>query len=689
MADQINRALGKTMSRLPTSRLLFLFILQLSFPVFAQEPVAQAHDDRMVLVRVNDQLGSPISGAKVQLYCRTEFDFVNPTFESDDAGIAIVSFPQAGHHASITVHKSGLVPHTRRWQMAGDEVPDECTITLSPATDIGGFVKNKRGEPVDGARVALTITETSTSIFSDAGQANMLVISDQLAPITDSAGRWTYGSAPLDGNIRLQITHADYVGISEDAGSTKQEYTQSEIRKGEAVAVLSDGVRIDGTVLSENGRGVSKPRLVMKLVAEGYHPPVDALGDEQGRFRMPAVADGKYRIGCFGEGFAPKLLTINTKTDRSPFSIKLQPGRTVRIRVADPDDQPLKASVTLMQVQNDDLSFVYSSQVKPSFPTFTDSAGRFEWTCAPEAKLKFNVRSAGFGPTEVELSDDEQGDEKLVQLEREGVLVGQVIDRLTREPIDRFLLIPFDVGTSIFRPMGVVGRKGKFELPLDNLASRFPKFHLMIEHSGHKTILTDEAFGKSKSAKDVLFEMEAAEASFGIIVDAEGKPIRDAVVVLSERSTGLFKTPSMELGRVLTSSEGNFSFPAPPGDFSISATSSEGFLSENFDDHQNDLGKLSLKKWSSVKGRVLDRDGNPCENCTVIIVPRRNSAAKLPRSQTTSDRDGRFQFDRVPSVPCELWAYTRPNDKGVSENAATKKIEIPPGEQITVDVKLD
>ena len=186
-----------------------------------------------------------------------------------------------------------------------------------------------------------------------------------------------------------------------------------------------------------------------------------------------------------------------------------------------------------------------------------------------------------------------------------------------------------------------------------------------------------------------LIEIESADPIAGAVVDGAGNPIRDAVVTFSERSTGLFPTPSMELGKVLTDSDGKFSFPATPGDFSLSAISSAGFLNENFGEHQNDLGKLQLRKWGGVDGRVVDRDGKPCQNYIVINSPRKNSSRGLPHSQTVTDRDGRFKLDRVPAVPCELWAYSPPNAQGVAGNGASKKIDVRPGEQTTVEIKLD
>ncbi len=647
---------------------------------------SQETDHRSILVRVIDEDERPVSDASVRLYYRDLFVREEKEFETDASGVAIVELPTIAQFVAINVTKSGYVPKANRWNILSQEVPDALEIQLQKGARIGGEVHNSRGDPIAGAHVALSLNAAITRFSGVDESSNLFIVEEPHAPVTDNDGRWSYSGVPADATVGLSITHPDYVG--DQNFSTKYErVSQSELREQTSLAILVDGIRIHGQVLSPEGRPVSVADVCMRSTPPGYSPTSRAKCDSSGKFQMPAASSGKYEIAVVAKDYSPVFVTYETSSQRLPLRIELKAGRTIRMRVVDSEDRPIRAFVSLKKCSGKDGDHLYYPT--PLVPARTDSQGRFEWNHAPNGELVFGIGSPGFESSESTFAANESPTETVVKLQREAILSGRVIDRKTKKPIDRFMVFPFIANQSIFRSMGVVGREGQFELPLSRVESHGSNFHLMIEHAGHKTVLTDESFGKSKLAKDLEIEMESTDPISGVVVDADKKPIRDAVVTLSERSTGFFATRSMELGRVLTDADGKFSFPAPPGDFFIAAASSEGFLKENFDEQQNDLGELKLNKWSSVNGRVLDRDGKPCENYIVIIRPSKNSSRGLPHSQTVTDRDGRFTLDRVPGVPCELWTYSPRNAQGVASNGVSKKIDVRAGEQTTVDIKLD
>lgn len=644
----------------------------------------QSTEERLILIRVVNQTRDPINGATVQLNYRTPFDFVNELFETDEAGIAIVRLPAEYSKVSFGAHASGYVPRIRRWHAAGEVVPDEYTFALEPSTQVGGRVQNERGEPIAGARVELKFSNLSSPVFDDPAWINMLLVTDKLAPTTDSDGRWTYRSAPSDGDVTVQIEHPDYLPMRWTNDLAKQSFTAAELRAGEAVITLSDGVHIAGSVRSEQGRAVANANLVMQLASETYERPVTAEGNSQGRFRFPAVEEGTYYAYCLAPGFAPQRLKVEAGKNAKPLEFKLSRGRVVTIRAVDLTETPLRAFVSLSAVDDENWTAAHAYPPKPSLPVQTDEAGLFEWNSAPLGKLSFSVGAPGFQSADVEIPADESPIEKTFRLEREAVLVGRVVDRRSGEPIDRFVVIPFDGRTRVFRDYGVLGHEGNFELPMSRFESWSPTFHLMIEHEGHRTFLTDESFSSKKLPKDLEIELELAEPVSGVIVDANGRPVADVSVSMSERSTGLIETPSMELGRVLSDENGRFRFVAPPGGFAISAFGRAGYLNKDFDASDFDLGKLTLQPWSKLSGRVIDRTGRPVSNRSVLTRSIGSGRSGGLRPSIT-DQDGRFQFEMVRAGSCNLWVTS--GEQGGQR--ISKNVEVPEGEDVFVEFEVD
>jgi hypothetical protein len=363
--------------RLTLRRLLLWATFFVGLPSLQIVAVAQVADERQILVRVADQNRLPVSGATVQLSCRTPFDFVSLNFETDEAGIAIVRLPIDGKMVSIGAYQAGYLPRIRRWHNPGDEVPDEYSFTLVPGNEIGGRVKDEQGEPVAGARVELTITNLTTAIFVDPSSNQMLVAQNQLAPTTDAEGRWSYRSAPADGIIRATISHPDYLSKEIGFASSPSDAIQADFRDGSAIIVVSAGRRIEGSVRSLHGGPIANAKLAMRGESPSNATFVMAQSDERGKFRMPAVEDGAYRMICTATDFAPKALKLRVEKSTKPLDMELERGRTVKIHVGDENDQPLKAMVALASIDGEDFSAAYHYLNQTDLPRTTDVAGLF------------------------------------------------------------------------------------------------------------------------------------------------------------------------------------------------------------------------------------------------------------------------------------------------------------------------
>lgn len=647
--------------------------------------VSQDADHRPVLVRVVDADDNPLAEAAVYLTYRNSYAVEEKKFETDASGVAIVELPRDAQRVTIVASKPGFVPKANRWHIPGQDVPDALDFQIQLGTAIGGEVRNTRGEPVSGAKVALKLNSRLTRFYDDGASNNMFIVWGKQAPVTDEQGRWSFSGVPADAEVRLSVTHPDYVG-DQDFTTQYERDSQADLRAQTSLALLADGIRISGLVVSSDGESISAADVNMKMAPPNYSPSFHTKCGADGKFELPAVRDGKYEIAVAAKEHSPEMLTYDTRSQRLPLRIQLKRGRSVRLQVVDSDDRPIKAFVGLEKVADNDGSLLYYPSLL--VPGETDAQGRFEWNSAPEGELLFNVSAPGFESIETPIPAKDAAPENIVRLQREPMLTGRVVDRATNKPIDRFIVVPIIGNHTIWRPVGVVGREGAFHLPLRLLTDNGQQFHLMIEHAGHKTILTDESFGSSSKGKELLIEMESADPIAGVVVDAEGKPVANAQVSVAESPSGLFPSQPLVFGAATTDKAGAFQFPAPPDDYSLVAVGRPGYLQKNFRSDRSQLGELPLQPWGTLEGQVVDREGEPCSDFTVTVFSPKNQVDGLPQARTMTDKNGRYRLEHLPPIRSTVSVRSRSNE-GETSSAVEKKITLPPGETITVDFKHD
>jgi uncharacterized GH25 family protein len=651
---------------------------------FAFTASVQDANDRLVLVRVVDTDDRPVSDAEVLLIYRHGFTVVEKPFSTDVSGVAIVELPAEPQRVTINILKSGYVPIANRWRIPGHEVPDTLDIRLQKGTTIGGVVRNTRGEPVAGAKVAIKLNSQLTSFYDDSSSNGLFILDAQHAPETNDDGRWTYSGVPVDAQVRISVTHPDY-SADENFSTDYQRASQADLRAESSLAILADGIRIHGQILSSDGQSIPSADVSMKRAPPDISPSVHAKCDANGKFEMPATSPGKYEIAVAAKDHAPELTTYDTDSQRLPLTIRLNQGRLVALKVVDADGRPVKSYVSLEKNSGKSGTLLYYPSLL--VPAETDDQGRFEWAAAPEGELVFSISATGFETAEATIPIQGAPPETIVRLQREPMLSGRVIDRKTKAPIDRFLVVPFVATQGIWRPAGTFGRNGSFQMPLSQLSNLGPEFHLMIEHAGHKTVLTDESFGRSSKRKELVIEMEAADPVSGVIVDDQGKPVANAQVSFGESASSWLPSHPMEFGTAKTDKSGAFQFPAPPDNFSVAAVGGPGYLQNSFRSDRSQLGELRLQPWSTVEGTVVDRNGIACADC-IVIVTAKKGGHMTPARQTKTDRHGRFKLEHVAPVASQIWAYEQLK-QGISTSGVQKKISISPGETTEVHIEVD
>ena len=97
---------------------------------------------------------------------------------------------------------------------------------------------------------------------------------------------------------------------------------------------------------------------------------------------------------------------------------------------------------------------------------------------------------------------------------------------------------------------------------------------------------------------------------------------------------------------------------------------------------------MKLEPCATIKGRLLDSDGNPFEGI------RLSAAAygpdyRLPAGQARSEPDGRFVLDTLPPGAESYWVATDGFDNEVGYTKIAEKLTVGPGKTLDLgDIKL-
>ncbi|MCA9619010.1 MAG: carboxypeptidase regulatory-like domain-containing protein [Myxococcales bacterium] len=156
--------------------------------------------------------------------------------------------------------------------------------------------------------------------------------------------------------------------------------------------------------------------------------------------------------------------------------------------------------------------------------------------------------------------------------------------------------------------------------------------------------------------KRVVIAMIEATSAFGIVESRYG-PIADAsVTLLSPTGTRVAKTDE----------EGNFRLDdLAPGD-AVLLVVAEGHVADEIDvtiepkdPRETDLGRIELEEGGSVKGRVLDEEGEPVVGARVAVgrVPTYLPIGALPLGVVATDSQGHFLLPDIPEGETPIEAY--------------------------------
>ena len=569
-------------------------------------------------------------------------------------GLCAVPIPAEGlGRLDVAADSPGLGTRSFKWiRNWGTPRPANYILRLQPGVTIGGVVLGTNGAPL--AKTEVNIAYNNGDSYRDDPELAMErpgYVRSVSAGFTDATGRWTFASVPPDiANFQIELFHPDHAPTSfhvQPPVPADREPWALLLRQ-QFTNRMEVGHSLAGVVVDPDGQ----PLPGVHVSALDYL--TNGVTGADGSFLLRPIQPELFMVSLWARGFA--MQSVRMEQDQPPQRIVMERAGRIRMRVVTDNGNPIAgAHVQLIDAGLDpEVNWAWSS----------DGEGRIDWdSTPPSGAFRFYVSAPGF---------QTQREVRLVVSEEESVIVMDaapmaeflVTDAETGLPVPSFKVIPgarrgrdseltlvpyrFDVSASR------VGQDGELRFELMELLD--PLFQ--IEADGYLPVIADPGPpGPDGNARVEcrLKPVRDADRIRGRVLDASGRPVRDAEVALTTLSNSI-EVHQGRLGsdhaRMIrrTDAEGFFELRPQTDGVWVVAAHASGFGRVRVRGGVNQ--DLILQPLGSIEGRWLDGGGRPVTGRQVSL----GSAVSYPGGYALSPmmftsqtgEDGRFAFDAIP-----------------------------------------
>lgn len=400
------------------------------------------------------------------------------------------------------------IPYKKVTILSPGDVQKGVVLKVSPAGMIWGYVTSVDGEPVAGAEITLT---TSQSLFTQAVNA-FLKREAPLSAVSGEDGYYEMGGVPLNQEWRLYVAgHGSYTPQLSDVFALTPQYRVVRVDIN-----LFDGASLSGRVTEPDGTPISGAEVMCMPEYSAIFSPLDqptafksAVSKDNGEFEISGLPAGNFQILAWKSGYKVPLAGIKFVSDgyskNSGINLvleKIEAGEyTVFGKVTNVRGDPLSgADVTLEGVTTAGFQSVSES-------TTTDSAGNYKFEGVNIGYYELRVSFPGYVTRTVYSVKFNQPTD--VTLQTFGVIRGQVFVKETNSPLDD----PFTVEA---KPAPI-----------------------SVDETGGVTLAqyTTEPVEISVTNPEGRFELQIGPGTFEVVARAEGYAEGKTQVVVREGDT--------------------------------------------------------------------------------------------------------------------------------------------------------
>lgn len=534
---------------------------------------------------------------------------------------------------------------------AGKPVP----LPLQKAVTVEGRVLRPGGESAAGLPVWLHLPQYFTvSGRSQFRGLRTLPLERPWLPwaVTDAAGGFRVGALPA-GGVQAEVRAPGLPPARSERLDPKPGETlrlEIELRPGATVklrALSPEGDPVAGAtvdVYRQEKKGDSSGAHVFRfgpVTDERGDPDASAVTDAEGRVAVRQVPVGLVRVVLRAEGYVTRTLRdVEVPEEGADLAdVELEPSATLRGVTVGPDGRPVGgAEVALSQAP--EMPFFIPSAV-------SDEEGRFEIPGLERgAEVYVQGRAQGYVPKPLKKVTLPADGEVRVEMAREKVLTGRVVEKGTGEPLAGATVTAMKRGTLVMGGMQVMGvtsagstpagEDGRFEL--GGLAPG--RYEIQVSAEGHRDAVRTVILEEASEPAPLTIEMERGLELRGRVVDPGGAPVAGAHVRAMPGSLG----QGAMVGSVQeTRSGGDGTFVIQglgEGRYTLEAEDDEGRRGTAMAEAGGDQEVvIELSDGTTLRGRVVDEEGTPVSGARVRVWGMGTTAPPV-----TTGPDGRFEL---------------------------------------------
>lgn len=559
---------------------------------------------------------------------------------TDRSGGYNLRIPAEATPSNLNALAQGFVADNRSFDI--ENAPNGPTLALIPSANIGGFVRDSDGNPLEGVEVTLGEEEmrfgVSMAIMFSRGR-----FSDRFAR-TGPDGRFEILGLPAGRGYALS---------AEMEGKTPTSLPVSKLAPGEdrrdLEIVLEAGRQGTGLVLDENDTPIAGA--TAKLLAKQNNPfgqpqaEAEGTSNERGEFTLSNLKAGVFDLHVEAADSSP-LIVRGIEIPKGPGhvdlgTVVLSPGQPLTGRVTGSAGEPLAGAEIRVGAQDSRSAMMPPDILKMILPrqspkATTDAQGQFNVTGLIDGKVNLHIRAEGF-VDEIRAAVVIPAEEALqIEMEPAARILGRVLDDNGQPFADARVRFGKEGERMSFGNAATSAADGTFELDgaepgrvtIEATATGYKKFQL--------TGLQVPEDGDLKGVELILSPGAVLE---GTVFGPDQSPAIDAMVYYGTgsaqpRFTGMSRTDGDGRYRIAGLDVGNWTVTAEHEIYQKTSRDFEVRQGQNA--YRVDL---NFKGGMEVSGRVLGPEGQPLGGALVSL-KQQDMFFSVP--QTQSNPDGSF-----------------------------------------------
>lgn len=526
---------------------------------------------------------------------------------------------------------------------------------VSGAATISGTVFDADNAPLANAYV--TLCEDVSDVPAYTLQGKILATTS-----TDEKGNFTIDPVAVEFRYVLRVDHDEFASKS----VPEADFSRGEKRN---VAVrLARGLAVAGNVADKEGKPLANATVGVYDQASRSLDPDDqierkATTDAEGNFTVVGLNPGFKRVVASAPGFAastnPSVFIADGKIT-PPLSFRLEEGGHISGVVKDTKTGPVEGVLIVAEPIRRS-----GSNVVQSYPPVKSNAdGTFVYEGLAPGHYMLTCHKKGYQNTGVR-KDAEVGQEDVViEMEKNPVARGQVVDAETGQPIKRFSIEMGRGETYVFRSNRLSQRfeteDGRFEYVCDmNSGDVFFYADAMgyaASKSGKYTVVPQQ------DLDGIVIKMGKGATVVGRVTSSKGGGIAGADVEVMPLAGAGPPNPFIELAmssmrtagkRSRTDAEGNYKVEGvQEGTFRVKASHPSFAAAESEQSFTvPERGEvtapvLSLMAGGTFKGIVYDKEKKP-EPRTKVQLTEQGKFGGVGSYFAITDEKGRFEIKNV------------------------------------------